>query len=79
MQAIINSDSIRIDGDKLRFLVQFPEITSGYHGIQIDFPATLDQMKRAILEVGVNLQKKLTSIADCKSNFQKYLDIPIEV
>lgn len=79
MKAIIKSDSIRIDGSTLRFLVQYPDIALGYHGISTPLPTNINKVKAAILAAGTTLTENKSQVDAWKLNFMDYLDTQIEV
>lgn len=82
MKAYIIGDSIRDDGDFMRFLVRFPvpELnTSGNYGVQVGLPTTEDDIKNAVKNRYVEVQTAIQGTNDLKNTYESIIDKEIEL
>ncbi|MHA1883083.1 MAG: hypothetical protein ACTSUO_08565 [Candidatus Thorarchaeota archaeon] len=79
MKIMIPSDSLRKDGKVVRFLVMFPELGTGYHGVQINLPATAEDVKAAVKKCYQEVKKQVEDTNALRAKYSSLLDTEIEL
>jgi len=79
MKAQITGDSVRNEDGIMRFLVDFPELGPGYHGVQIKLPATKEQIVAAVKATYLQVQKQLSDAQALRTQFADIINVEIDL
>lgn len=80
MKVKILDHTMRRDGSLLRFSVEFTELNqTGSYGIQLELPATIEQLKYELKTEYKKVQKKIEEADTLRVKYAQFIDREFEL